>query len=179
MFLSKIIVHGPDNIFCRLRGETKQLIFKTIGGFDLVGAVHHPIVQREAIAEWRADTDPHVVERQKVEPVCAGIIYLVFGVVAFDSERTSPFTEIDVYAFTDWNYVCAVDLENVAINLGPGFVRGISLQGVGGLPELQIEAPAPPMARGGIGRMVNDDTGLVEAEFVAEDIVGVQEIYAT
>jgi hypothetical protein len=72
----------------------------------------------------------------------------------------------------------AVGLENVAINLGPGFVGGISLQGVSGLTELQIEAPAPPAACGGIGRMVNCDTGLIEAEFVAEDIVGAQQIYA-
>ena len=165
--------------FDGLRDETKQLIFETIGGFDLIGAVYHPIVQRKAIADWDTDTDTHVVKRQKVEPVRAGIIYLVFGVVAFDAERTSPFAKIDGYAFTDGNYVCAVGLENVAINLGPRFVRGVSLQCVGGLAELQIEAPTPAAAGCGIGRMFNDDTGLVEAEFIAEHVVGAQQIYST
>src|ERR1700693_2136851 len=179
MFLSKIIVHGPHNVFRRLSDEAKQLIFETIGGFNLISAVYHPIVKCEAIVDWGADAYTHVVKRQKVEPVGAGIIYLVFGVVAFDSERTSPFAKIDGYAFTGGNYICAVGLENVAINLGPGFVRGVSLQSVGGLTELQIEAPAPAAAGRGIGWMLNDDAGLVKAEFIAEDIVGAQQIYST
>src|SRR4029077_3988744 len=171
MFLSEIIVHGPDNVFRRLSNETEQLIFETIGGFDLIGAVYHPIVQCKAIANWGTETDAHVVEGQKIEPVGAGIIYLVFGVVAFDSERTSPFAKIDSYSFTGGNYVCAVGLKNVAINLGPGFVGGVSLQCVGGLAELQVQTPAPAAAGCGIGRMFNDDTGLVETEFIAEHVV--------
>src|SRR6202030_2556771 len=123
-----------------------------IGGFDLIGAVHHPIVQRKTIADWRTDAYTHVVERQKIEPVGARIIYLVFGVVALDSKRTSPFSEIDSYDFTDGNYVCAVSLKNVAIDLRPRFVRGVSLQCVGGLAELQVQAPTPPPAGHRISR---------------------------
>jgi hypothetical protein len=44
---------------------------------------------------------------------------------------------------------------------------------------LEIEASAPAAAVGDVGRVVEDDVGLVEAELVAEDVVGAEEIYAT
>src|ERR1700722_490727 len=178
MFLPEIIIHGPHNVFCRLGSETKQFIFETVGGLDLIGAVYYPIVQRKTIADGSAHAHTHVVKGQKIKPVRARIIYLVLGVVALDTERTSPFAEIDGYAFTGGNYVGAIGLENVAIDLWSRFVGGISLQGIGGLAELQVEAPAPAMACCGIGQMVNDETGLVEAELIAEHVVGAQQIYS-
>ena len=103
---------------------------------------------------------------------------MVFGVVAFDAERTAPFSEINFEAFADWRDVGAVGLKDVAIDVGARLVVGIALQRVGSLAELKIEAAAPATAVDDIGGMIEDYIGLVEAEFVAEYVVGAEQIDA-
>ena len=49
---------------------------------------------------------------------------------------------------------------------------------VGGLAELKIEAPAPAAAFGDVGWMIENYVGLVQAEFVAENVVGAEKIDA-
>ena len=68
VLLAEIIVHDPGQRFPGLGGKTKQLVLETIGGFHLVGAVHYPIVHREAIAERIAGAHAHVIKGQKTKP---------------------------------------------------------------------------------------------------------------
>jgi len=119
-----------------------------------------------------------VVEGQEIKPEGAGVVGLIFGIVSFDTEGAAPFSEIDFEAFADGRDIGAVGLKDVAIDVGARLVVGIALQRVGGLAELEVEASAPAAAVGDVGGMIKDDVGLVEAELVAEDVVGAEEIDA-
>src|SRR5450631_3782177 len=167
MFLSEIIVNGPGDVLCGFCSEAEQLVLETVGGLDLVRTVDQPIVHRELVRDWNTGPDSHVVEGEEVKPVGSGVVDLVFGVVSFDTQRAAPLAEIDVDTFPDGNDVGAVGLENIAINLRPRLVGGISLQSVGRLPKLQIQARAPSAAGGRIGRAFKHDAGLTQTDLVA------------
>ena len=116
MFLAEIVVHRPVDVLRGFRRESKQLVFEPIGGFDLVGAIHYPIVQAESIVHWKAGAHAHVIERQEAEPERTRVVHLILGVVPLDSQRTSPLAEINRQAFAQRSDIGAVSLENIAVD---------------------------------------------------------------
>ena len=118
-----------------------------------------------------------MVEGQKVKPVRTGIVHLIFGVVSLDSQRAGPLSKIQRDSFTGWKDIRPVRLKDVAIDFRAGFVRGISLERVRGLSKLQIEAASPPAAGVDIGCVLENQRGLIEAELVAQHVIGAKQVH--
>src|SRR5262249_52240078 len=145
---------------------------------DLVRAIHNPVVHGESIVQRNPNTCTHVIERQKIEPVRTRVVDLVLRVISLDSERTPPLSKVHVDSFADGENIRAVGLEYVAIDLRPRLVRRIPLQGVGGLPELKIEARSPTPTSANVRRMLKDHVRLVQAELITEHVISPQQVHS-
>src|SRR5215831_996069 len=108
-----------------------------------------------------------MIERQEIEPERPRIVDLILGIVSLDPQRTAPLSKINGDPLTYRDDIRTVSLEDVAIDLGSRFIRGVSLQRIGGLAELQIEASTPLATRVRIGCVLQDYAGLVDTELVA------------
>jgi hypothetical protein len=69
----------------------------------------------------------------------------------------------------------SISLENISADLRARFVGGIALQRVCGLAELEIVARTEAASGGEIGSAFKDYVGLIQAEIVAEHIVGTED----
>ena len=74
-------------------------------------------------------------------------------------------------ATTCGNDVGAVGLEDVAVDLWTCLVGRITLQGFGGLAELQVDTKAVAAMDGQVGIQIEDKIRLVDAEDVAEYVI--------
>ena len=119
-----------------------------------------------------------MIERQKIEPVGTRVVHLIFGVVVFIAEGARPLSEIHRETSAHRQHIRSIRLEDVAVNLRPRLVGRIPLQSLGSLPELQVEPHPETLAGGHIGRMLENDAGLVQAEHVAQYVVSPQQIHA-
>src|ERR1035441_8835482 len=115
MLLPQIVVHRPSHVLVRLNTECKQLILEAIEGFGLLSAIRDPIVQSDGVIELVVQARTHVIEGQEVKPIRAGIVHLIFRVVALDPQGTGPFPEINRKSIANWNDVRAISLEDRAI----------------------------------------------------------------
>src|ERR1700693_5740993 len=117
-----------------------------------------------------------MVERQKIKPERPRVVDLIFCVITFDPNRARPLSEIHVQTTTYGNNIRSVSLKNISIDIGPWFVKRISLQRIRRLPKLQIKTAAqtPPIRC--IRRMIEYHTGLIQAEAVTQNVVSAQQI---
>src|ERR1039458_8002180 len=97
-------------------------------------------------------------------------------VVAFACQGAGPLPEIDRDTRAKRNNIGAVRLENSPIDFRPQLVRGIRLQGLCGLSPLEIQPCAERLAILGIGRTLDHQVCLIQAEGGAEHIVSTQEV---
>src|ERR1700751_557535 len=74
--------------------------------------------------------------------------------------------------------VRSVSLEDIAVDIRTRLVYGIALQGFRRLAVLQIEAESVATVGRDVGIEVEDEIGLIDAERIAEDIVGAQIVNA-
>ncbi len=123
-------------------------------------------------------TEAGVVEGQVVEEVAAGVVDLVLGVVAFDAKRAGPLAEVNLQSAAERRQVAAVGLEQVTPDLRVQFVGRRALQGLCGLPKLQVDPAAEALAGLRDRQMLDDDARLVDGEAVACEIVGAELVYA-
>src|SRR5215831_3970749 len=86
MLLPEVVIERPTNALLRLGCESKELILEAISGFDLVRAIHQPVVNVESIVQRDASSHAHVIEGQKVKPVGARVVDLIFCVVPLNTE---------------------------------------------------------------------------------------------
>src|ERR1035438_8153 len=88
MLLPQIVVHRPSYVLVGLENESKQLILEAIEGFCLLSAIGDPIVQSNGVIKLVVQARTHVIEGQEVKPIRAGIVHLIFRVVALDPQGT-------------------------------------------------------------------------------------------
>ncbi len=119
-----------------------------------------------------------MVVGQEIEEIGAGVVELVLGVVVFRAEGAGEFAEVEGEAFTDGRDVGAVGLEDVAVDIGAELVLRAALEGFGGLAELEVSADAEALAGGDVGRVLDDERELVDAEAVTGAVISAEEIDA-
>jgi hypothetical protein len=69
-------------------------------------------------------------------------------------------------------------LEYIAIDRRARLVGRVALQRRGGLAKLQVQTDAPSLSVLDVGRIFDYESGLVEAERVAQDVVRAQPVDA-
>src|SRR6478672_1888440 len=179
MFLAEIVIHRPIDVFAGFRRESEHLVFEAIGRFNLIGSIHNPVIHAEAVTERKTGAHTHVIEGQKVEPECAGIADLIFGVVPLDSKRTSPLAKVNAQSSTNRGDVAAVCLKYIPIDLWSRFVGRIPLERLRRLTELQVQTSSPSMPRGDVWRVFRNDGRLIQTELVTRHVVCPQQIDST
>ena len=148
-------------------------VVEVLGLLDAVGEhVHH----RHGVADRQADAQARVVERQEVEEVGAREVVVVLGVVGLVAEVRGELAEVGLQAAADREDVAAVGLPDVAVDVGARLVGGAALHRLGGLAELEVDAGAEAAAGGDVGRAVDDDRRLLDAEDVGAGVVGAQQV---
>src|SRR5262245_57191500 len=108
-----------------------------------------------------------MIKRQNGEPIRATVVEVVFGVIRLVTERACEFSEICRQSFPKRGDICSVCLPHVAVNLRAQFVDRAALHGLGRLAEYQIEPCPEPSPLLDFRGMLEDHTGLVQAEAVA------------
>src|SRR3989442_14267757 len=119
-----------------------------------------------------------MVEGQEIVRVRPRVVHLVFGVIVLKPECARPFAEVHGQAAADGNYVGAIRLKDRAIGLGARFVCPAALQGLRRLAILQVQARAEAAACRWVGRALDNQPSLVQAEAVAGHVVGAQQVDA-
>ncbi len=120
-----------------------------------------------------------VVERQEVEQVRARERLIVLRVVRLVPEHRRELAEVDLEAVgANRKEVSPVDLPHVAVDVGPGLVRGTALNGVRRLPELQVDAETVASPGLDVGRRVDHQRRLLDAESIAAGVVRTQHQHA-
>ena len=119
-----------------------------------------------------------MVEGQKVKIERPCVVHLVFCEVSFDAERARELAEVNIESASNGHNVGAIRLKDVAIDFRPGLVRRISLQGLRGLAKLEIKADSISSAGRYIRIEGEDDIRLIDAERIAQDVIGTEVIDA-
>ena len=146
MLLPQIVVHGPGHVLVGLNVEAEHLILEAIEGLRLLSAIRDPVVQRNDIIELVVQARTHVIEGQKVKPIRAGVIHLIFGIVALQAQGTGPFSKVHGESRANRHDVRAISLEDRAIDIRPRLIGSVPLERGGRLSILQVEAEAKPFA---------------------------------
>src|SRR5688572_7242594 len=178
LLLAGVIIRLRRDSLRRFECQQRGLRLEAVEIFTLVDAVDQPVCRREFVVEWIGRAEAEMVKRQKVEEIRPAIIEIVFGVVGFVTERAGEFAEINCQAGAQRRNVSSVNLPDVAINLRPQFVDSAALQGFGRLAELQVESRSESAPGVYVRRLFQDDRRLVQAEAVAQYVIGAQQVDA-
>src|ERR1022692_3342030 len=103
-----------------------------------------------------------MIEGQKVKPIGAGVIHLIFGIVALKPQGTGPLPEVHGKSRANWNNVRAISLEDSAIDIRMWFVGSISLERGCSLSILKVQAEAIPFAVRRIGGVIENQRRLIQ-----------------